>query len=129
MEEYLRTAGQWVGWAAEAAGVIIIVVAIVRGLGEYVLQLLQRSTPLPRTRIRLNLARSLALSLEFLLAADIVQTAIAPSWDDIGKLAAIAAIRTGLNYFLGQEIEKEGREVQSDRRQEPQQKGAGTATS
>ena len=93
MEDYLRIAGQWVGWAAEAAGTIIIIVAIVRGIGEYVLQLIQRSTPLPRARIRLNLARSLALSLEFLLAADIVQTAIAPSWDDIGKLAAIAAIR------------------------------------
>ena len=40
------------------------------------------------------------LGLEFQLAADIVRTAIEPSWQQIGQLAAIATIRTGLNYFL-----------------------------
>ena len=45
------------------------------------------------------------LSLEFALAADIVRTAIAPTWDDIGQLAAIAAIRTFLNYFLERDLE------------------------
>jgi uncharacterized membrane protein len=43
-------------------------------------------------------------SLEFQLAADILSTAIAPSWDRIGKLAAIAVIRTALNYFLVLEL-------------------------
>jgi uncharacterized membrane protein len=116
MEGYLRTAGEWVGWGAEVAGIVIITIAVVRGMAQYVVQLLQRTTPLPKTRIRLNLGRSLALSLEFLLAADIVRTAIAPTWDDIGKLAAIATIRTGLNFFLEHEIRREGREVQSDGR-------------
>jgi lipase chaperone LimK len=44
--------------------------------------------------------------LEFELAADIVRTAIAPNWQQIGQLAAIAAIRTLLNYFLQQEIDR-----------------------
>ena len=48
----------------------------------------------------------LLLSLEFELAADIVRSAIAPSWTDIGQLAAIAAIRTFLNFFLESDIEK-----------------------
>lgn len=39
------------------------------------------------------------LGLEFELAADVVRTAIAPSWTDIGQLAAIGAIRTFLNYL------------------------------
>lgn len=54
--------------------------------------------------LRLELGRYLSLSLEFLLAADIVGTAVSPSWDAIGKLAAISAIRTFLNYFLEREV-------------------------
>lgn len=53
----------------------------------------------------LSLARWLLLSLEFLLAADIVRTAITPSWDDIGQLAAIALIRTFLNFFLERDLD------------------------
>ena len=46
----------------------------------------------------------LMLALEFELAADIIRTAIAPTWTDIGQLAAIGAIRTFLNYFLERDI-------------------------
>ncbi|MFE7671920.1 DUF1622 domain-containing protein [Streptomyces albidoflavus] len=63
-------------------------------------------------RIRLSLGRFLALGLEFQLAGDVLRTAIAPSFDQIGQLAAIAAIRTGLNFFLGREIEAERQEVE-----------------
>ncbi|MEV6550041.1 DUF1622 domain-containing protein [Streptomyces sp. NPDC051597] len=62
-------------------------------------------------RIRLTLGRFLALGLEFQLAGDILRTAIAPSFTEIGQLAAIAAIRTVLNYVLGREIEQERREI------------------
>jgi uncharacterized membrane protein len=58
-------------------------------------------------QIRLVLARHLALALEFQLGADILSTAVAPSWEQIGKLGAIAVIRTGLNYFLIKEMELE----------------------
>lgn len=47
---------------------------------------------------------SVAIALELLLGADVLATAVAPSWDDIGKLAAIATIRTALNYFLEKEL-------------------------
>jgi len=58
--------------------------------------------------VRLTLARYLAsLINKFELAADIVSTAIAPSWDRIGKLSAIVGIRTGLNYFLMREMKEE----------------------
>jgi uncharacterized membrane protein len=53
---------------------------------------------------RLLFSHYLVLALEFQLAADILATAMAPSWDQVGKLAAIAAIRTFLNYFLGREV-------------------------
>ena len=53
-----------------------------------------------------RLARWLVLALEFALAADIVRTAIEPTWKDIGMLASIAVIRTFLNYFLMRDLEK-----------------------
>lgn len=56
--------------------------------------------------LRLGLGRWLAVALEFELAADVLRTAIAPTWQEIGMLAAIAAIRTGLNYFLQLEIDR-----------------------
>lgn len=57
--------------------------------------------------VRLILGRWLALSLELALAADILRTVMVPTWDEIGKLAAIVLLRTILNYFLGREIEQE----------------------
>ncbi|WP_194724449.1 DUF1622 domain-containing protein [Noviherbaspirillum malthae] len=59
--------------------------------------------------IRLAFARYLTLALELQLAADILSTSVAPTWERIGKLAAIAIIRTALNYFLSLEIEAERR--------------------
>jgi len=66
-----------------------------------------------KEEIRLRLGRWLALALELLLGADILRTAVAPSWSEIGKLAAIAAIRTALNFFLQKEIEAKTRRLES----------------
>jgi uncharacterized membrane protein len=51
----------------------------------------------------------LLLGLEFELAADIIRSVISPSWADIGELAAIAVIRTFLNYFLEHDLDRAGR--------------------
>jgi uncharacterized membrane protein len=61
---------------------------------------------LPATAVRIDFGSAVAVSLELLLAADVLATAVAPSWDDIGKLAAIAALRTSLNYFLSKELKE-----------------------
>jgi uncharacterized membrane protein len=58
-----------------------------------------------RREIWFRFALWIVLALEFALAADIIRSAIAPSWESIGQLAAIAAIRTGLNWFLVKDIE------------------------
>jgi uncharacterized membrane protein len=50
--------------------------------------------------------RWLVAGLTFQLAADILQTSVAPSWDELGKLAAIAIIRTALNYFLEHDLQQ-----------------------
>jgi len=70
--------------------------------------------------IRLRFGRWLALALEFELGADILRTAITPTWYEIGQLAAIATIRTALNYFLQQEIDRAAeRQEQLLRQQRP----------
>jgi uncharacterized membrane protein len=58
------------------------------------------------TGVRLTLARYLALALEFQLGADILSTAVAPTWEQIGKLGAIVVIRTTLNVFLRRELQE-----------------------
>lgn len=59
--------------------------------------------------VRLRFGRWLVLALEFQVAADILRTAVAPTWNEIGQLAAIIVLRTVLNYFLQQEMEKAAR--------------------
>ncbi|ADV67214.1 DUF1622 domain-containing protein [Deinococcus maricopensis] len=85
----------------EGAAAIIIAIAVIQACVRTALAFVGRDRP---EHLRLMLGRWLAVALELLLAADILRTAVAPSWDDIGKLAAIAALRTLLNYFLEREI-------------------------
>lgn len=72
----------------------------------------------PMIRIRLAFGRWLALALEFQLGADVLATTIAPSFVTLGKLGALAVIRTFLNYFLAMELKEEFEiqaEVESDK--------------
>ena len=62
---------------------------------------------------RLTFSRFLVIALEFQLAADIIGTAVAPDFEQIGKLGAIAVIRTFLNYFLMREIREEEERVKA----------------
>lgn len=70
--------------------------------------------------MRQAFARYLLVALELQLAADIIGTAIAPSWEQLGKLAAIAVIRTFLNYFLVEETQ--ARASLAIQRNDPDQK-------
>jgi uncharacterized membrane protein len=69
--------------------------------------------------IRLTLGRFLALGLEFQLASDVLRTAVGPSLEHLAQLAAVAAIRTALNFFLAREIREEQRLVEERGEQMP----------
>lgn len=56
------------------------------------------------TDFRLKFGAWLLLALEFQLAADIVNTTVAPSFESLGKLGIVALVRTFLNYFLNREL-------------------------
>ena len=62
--------------------------------------------PDQKEAVRLGLGRWLAVALELELGADILRTAVAPTWNEIGQLGAIVVLRTALNYFLQLEIDK-----------------------
>ncbi|MDQ2792715.1 MAG: DUF1622 domain-containing protein [Bacteroidota bacterium] len=103
----------WLKLGVETVGATIIALGILSA-GWLLLKALAKRETADFTAIRLALARFLALALEFQLGADILSTAIAPSWEQIGKLGAIAVIRTALNYFLSREMRDERHQVSPD---------------
>ena len=106
VEELFQQIAGGVALALEALVVIIIAAAAVRAF--------VRTAPLlfndevlveKRYDIWLRFGTAILMALEFTLAADIIRSAVSPSWDAIGKLGAIAAIRIALNFFLARDIE------------------------
>jgi uncharacterized membrane protein len=107
MESVFKTWTFYLAAGVEAgAGLIIAFAAFEAILRALLLFVARTSQQESKEEIRLHLGRWLALALEFELAADILRTAIAPTWNEIGQLAAIVVLRTVLNYFLQQEIDK-----------------------
>ncbi|MGB8173131.1 MAG: DUF1622 domain-containing protein [Nitrososphaeraceae archaeon] len=54
--------------------------------------------------IRLSLARSLLLVLDFVVASDILKTILVPSLSELSLLAFIVAIRIALSWSLSKEL-------------------------
>jgi uncharacterized membrane protein len=113
VEGTIINAVQWLRLIVETTGALIIGLGVVAAAYQFIRALLPPPQPEAFNGVRLTLARFLALALEFQLGADILSTAIAPTWDQIGKLGAIAVIRTALNYFLMREMREEKTEGQS----------------
>lgn len=90
----------------EIIAILIIIVAVFIALQRLLKRMSRVRNHQTREFIRLELSLALVLSLEFLLAADIVATAVSPSWDGIGKLGAVTGIRTFLNFFLQKEVQE-----------------------
>ncbi|NES64865.1 MAG: DUF1622 domain-containing protein [Okeania sp. SIO2D1] len=90
----------------ESVAVFIIAFGVLKALAQMWWRRKNNKLFAQEGTIRLELGISLVLALEFLLAADIVATAISPNWSDIGRLAAIAGIRTFLNFFLEKEVKE-----------------------
>lgn len=115
VEQAVVNGVQWLRLAVEVIGAAIVGIGIAIGIVRFLAALVAR-TAADFNAIRLVLARYLALALEFQLGADILSTAVAPTWNEIGKLGAIAIIRTALNYFLSMEMQEERRTAEAERR-------------
>jgi uncharacterized membrane protein len=106
VEELIRDLAGYLALGVETAAVLIVTVgsaeAFVRLVG---IVFRPGTTHGERKAVWRRLGVWLLLGLEFELAADIVRSVIAPTWTDIGTLAAIAVVRTFLNYFLEKDLE------------------------
>ncbi|MDX1656583.1 MAG: DUF1622 domain-containing protein [Candidatus Competibacteraceae bacterium] len=108
LEHWFDAALHWIALAIEAAGVVVIVLG---ALVAVVLLLLRRGDgdwQQAYYGFRTQLARSILLGLEFLVAADIIGTvAVEPTLDNLTVLGLIVLIRTFLSFSL--EVEINGR--------------------
>ncbi len=117
MEELLAEVVGVLVTVVEACGAAVILVGAVWAFARFVWVGVRGYGSRAFVPVRLTLGRFLALGLEFQLASDVLRTAVAPSFRELGQLAAVAAIRTALNYFLSKEIAEERRQVAEEARE------------
>ncbi|MBQ0816852.1 MAG: DUF1622 domain-containing protein [Methyloceanibacter sp.] len=105
LEEHFNVLAAYVALVIEVGAVIVVIIGGSQALwGVLNAVFTGQATEIRGRQIWLKFATWILLALEFALAADILRTAVAPTWDDIWKLAVIATIRTMLNYFLAKDI-------------------------
>lgn len=104
MMEIVKSISAIVATCTELIAVVVIVIGAVQAIGSAVGAFIRTKKLVAPLVVFRGFAGWLVLALEFLLAADILRTAISPTWNDIGQLAAIAAIRTFLNYSLSHDL-------------------------
>ena len=106
MEALLHEVGHDVALVVEAIAILVIAIGSVEALINITRVMFTRgATNVQKRAVWLEFARWLVAALTFQLAADIVNTSFSPSWDEVGRLAAVAAIRTFLSFFLDREVE------------------------
>jgi uncharacterized membrane protein len=106
MEEALRRLASHLALGVEAIAVVIVGWSAIVALASLIRVRWTSAPHGARKDVWRSFGMSLLIGLEFELAADIMRSVISPSWQDIGQLAAIAAIRTFLNYFLERDLEQ-----------------------
>jgi uncharacterized membrane protein len=106
MENLLHETARHLALAIEAVAILVIAIGTVEALiATFRVMVSRYASGFEKRAVWLDFARWLVAGLTFQLAADIVQTTIAPSWDEVGRVAAIAAIRTFLTYFLDRDMD------------------------
>ncbi len=107
MEEMFKELAGYIALIVEVVAALIIAYGALEAIIGLLKPRAKDTKPYARKKsVFLHFGSWLILGLEFELAADIVRSAISPTWETIGKLGAIAAIRTFLNYFLEKDVEK-----------------------
>jgi uncharacterized membrane protein len=105
MEAALHDIGHYVALGIESIAILIIAAGAIEALVGIARIVARRGTTnQDRREVWLKFARWLVAGLTFQLAADMVNTSFSPTWNELGRLASIAAIRTFLSYFLDREL-------------------------
>jgi uncharacterized membrane protein len=104
MEDWLIDIIGYIVPIVEACGALVIVIEVARTIVRYLIACFRPDCDI-LSPLRISLGRAMIMGIEFQVAADILRTAMAPTWNDILLLAALIAIRTVLNYLLERELE------------------------
>jgi len=95
-------------YSISVLGVLVIVFGVIGGLIRFLRTELRQVRGInvtdDRKQLRQHLGYYLLLGLEFLIAADIIDTLMKPSVQDIVVLGAIVLIRTVISYSLNSEL-------------------------
>jgi uncharacterized membrane protein len=105
MEDSLRAFAIIIAQPIEAMAVTIVAYGALEAFISLIALIPRAATHGQRKAVWRRFGMWLVLGLEFELAADIIETVVSPTWVDLGMLAAIAAVRTFLNYFLEKDLE------------------------
>lgn len=114
MEPMLQEIAHAIALVIETIAILVIAVGVVDGvIGTLRVGVSPGAEKLQaRQLVWLRFARWLVAGMTFQLAADVVGTSFNPSWDELGHLATIAAIRTFLSFFLDREMETKSEQLQ-----------------
>jgi uncharacterized membrane protein len=104
VREFLSLATEYAVLVVNAIALIVIMAGTLEAFVRALVLMRSATGPHAARSVWLRYARWLVAGLTFQLAADIIGTSIAPTWEEIGKLGAIALIRTFLNYFLERDL-------------------------
>ena len=104
MRDWLTLATNLAVDAIDWLALVLIVVGAVEAFCQGLWTMLSSRDGHHEREVWLRLGRWLVAGLTFQLAADVLETAVTTSWDEVGRLGAIAAIRTFLNYFLERDL-------------------------
>jgi uncharacterized membrane protein len=105
MKDWIQQLGSIVSSATDVAMILTVAIGTAHTVWRVLDRIIHRQAVATVIReIWLRYASWILLALEFALAADLIETIIAPTWQEIGQLGAIAGIRIALGYFLGRDI-------------------------
>ena len=94
LKDWLALATGYASVAIDAIALIIVVIGTAEAAFAVARDIFESDSSHQKREVWLRYARWLVAALTFQLAADIVETSIAPTWDDVGRLAVVAIIRT-----------------------------------
>lgn len=114
-----KSAVDTISQVIDGAGVVVVVVGLLVATGAFLLSQRDRVDRTTAYRVyRQQIGKAILLGLEFLVAADIIRTvAVVPTFQGVGVLAVLVAVRTFLSFTLDAELE--GRWPWQSRRTEP----------
>ena len=114
MEQLFEQIAGYIALAIQAVAILVIAVGSIEAAVNTLRLAFSRISAVESRDVWMRYAHWLVAGLTFQLASDIVHSAIAPTWNEIGQLGAIAVIRTFLTYFLDRDIAEQARLQRED---------------